>query len=209
MKLIHEVNPTGLGLPPAIERRRYELKALLQSLLVRDFPDEIVVVPVPGQEDVVTLYYRPHDRDACHAVISELEDDARSFVRLQLDLATSGGTESGPRVSWERERREGRRQGVPAPASRSEAGDPRQLVRLGREALEGPTTSSALRLVSRRPSAARMGVPQRRSRFWSSSSINWRRTQPPWSTRRGCHRRRSATSACARCSPSPPRTSET
>jgi tetratricopeptide (TPR) repeat protein len=130
------VNPTDLGLPPAIERRRYALKARLQSLLVREFPDEIVVAPVSGQEGVVALHYRPHDRDACHAVVSELEDAARSFVRLQLDLATSGGTESGPRVSGERERREGRRRSVPAPASRLETEDPRQLVRLGRDALE-------------------------------------------------------------------------
>src|SRR3990172_6479052 len=112
VKLIHEVNPTDLGLPPAVERRRYALKSRLQSLLLREFPDEIVVAPVSGQDGVVALHYRPHDRDACHAVVSELEDDARSFVRLQLDLAAERGNQSSPRAIDERE---GRRRTAPVP----------------------------------------------------------------------------------------------
>ncbi len=140
VKLIHEVNPTDLGLPPAVERRRYALKSRLQSLLLREFPDEIVVAPVSGQDGVVALHYRPHDRDACHAVVSELEDDARSFVRLQLDLAAERGNQSSPRAIDERE---GRRRTAPVPASRSEPGDPRQLLRHGREALEAYDFESA------------------------------------------------------------------
>ena len=133
VKLIHEINPTDLGLPPAAERRRYALKSRLQSLLIRQFPDEIVVSPMPAQEGVVALHYRPHDRDACHAVVSDLDDDARSFVRLQLDLAAEGVTRSGAPA---KEAQKGRPRSAPAPASRSAPDDPRQLMRLGHEALE-------------------------------------------------------------------------
>ncbi len=133
VKLIHEINPTDLGLPPAAERQRYVLKSRLQSLLIQQFPDEIVVSPMPAQEGVVALHYRPHDRDACHAIVSDLEDDARSFVRLQLDLAADGGTRSDPTAKEEEKKRP---RSAPAPVPRSAPDDPRELVRLGHEALE-------------------------------------------------------------------------
>ncbi|HTP30001.1 MAG TPA: hypothetical protein VMK12_30630, partial [Anaeromyxobacteraceae bacterium] len=131
VKLIHEVNPTGLEMEPAAERRRYALKSRLQSLLIRTFSDDVAVLPVPEQEDVVALHYRPHHRDACHAVVSELDDDARSLVRLKLDLAGAiqisdphPGEEPAGRVSR-----------APDPAAGAPE-DPRELLRLGREALE-------------------------------------------------------------------------
>ena len=87
LRVLHEVNPTGHELPPPVAKRRYALKAQLQNLLVRDFKNELIVEVVPDQEGVVGLRYRPQDRDACHAVVAELDDDARSWVRLTLDLA--------------------------------------------------------------------------------------------------------------------------
>lgn len=82
---IHAVNPTGLGLPASVERRRYALKSRLQSRLVLDFFEELVVEPLPSEPGVVGLRYRPQDRDACHAVVAELAEDARAKVQLHLD----------------------------------------------------------------------------------------------------------------------------
>ncbi len=97
LRVIHEVNPTGHELPAPVAKRRYALKAQLQNLLVRDYKNELMVEVVPDQEGVVGLRYRPQDRDACHAVVAELDDDARSWVRLTLDLAEVDVLEpSGP-----------------------------------------------------------------------------------------------------------------
>jgi len=43
LEAIHEVNPTGRALEPADERRRYDLKARLQSLLIGKLHDELVI----------------------------------------------------------------------------------------------------------------------------------------------------------------------
>ncbi len=84
--LIHEVNPSGRELNGEVERRRYRLKSRLQSLLISRFREQVEVVPVPESRDVVSLRYRPQNRDACHAVVEELEEQARAYVRLALDL---------------------------------------------------------------------------------------------------------------------------
>jgi hypothetical protein len=99
---IHAINPTGRALGAADERRRYELKARLQSLLIRNFAEELVVVPdAPG---VVSIRHRYLGQDACHAPIDELDDDARARVRWLLDTAVdpdpahdgTPGSPSGP-----------------------------------------------------------------------------------------------------------------
>lgn len=85
LECIHAINPTGRSLGAADERRRYELKARLQSLLIRTFSDDLVVTPdAPG---VVAIRHRYLGQDACHARIDELEDDARARVRWLLDTA--------------------------------------------------------------------------------------------------------------------------
>jgi hypothetical protein len=85
LRLIHTVNPTGAGVPPAEASRRYALKTRLQSLLVRRFPDQIEVVPEASQPGLVSLQHRSGTRDACHAIVSELDLDARSWVQRRLD----------------------------------------------------------------------------------------------------------------------------
>jgi tetratricopeptide (TPR) repeat protein len=90
--LIHEVNPTGRDLPRAETTRRYQLKNRLRSPLVRRFGDEHLIVR-PGDDGTVSLDHRSGSRDACHAVVDELEPDARSWVRLRLDLAASPAVE--------------------------------------------------------------------------------------------------------------------
>ena len=82
--LIHRVNPTGRELPPRDAEMRYRQMARLQSLRVRSFAAETTVVADPAREGTVSLFHR--GRDACHAVTAELEDDARAWVQLQLDL---------------------------------------------------------------------------------------------------------------------------
>lgn len=96
MRLIHVVNPTARELREPDRQRRYELKARLQSLLVRRFADEIRVVrgDEPG---VVSLFHRYANEDACHAVINELDTDARAWVTYQLDVGADA--ESHPHAS--------------------------------------------------------------------------------------------------------------
>lgn len=83
--LIHEVNPTGRGLDPREAARRYALKTRLQSLLVERFAEELEVVP-DDQAGVVLLRHKYLGLAASHAMIADLEDDARAWVRMQLDL---------------------------------------------------------------------------------------------------------------------------
>ena len=90
VELIYKVNPTGLDLPQAVLQRRYALKSKLQSLLLHQFADDIVIVRVESEEGVVGLHYRPQNRDACHAVVAELDEDARSLVHLRLDTGKLG-----------------------------------------------------------------------------------------------------------------------
>ena len=93
-RLVHQVNPTSEPVGAAEAARRYRLKSRLQSLLVRRFGESLdVVADGPGDSDVVSLRHPLLDRDACHAVVSELDDDARSWVRWRLD---TGGADEAP-----------------------------------------------------------------------------------------------------------------
>lgn len=84
LEIIHAINPTGRSLGAAHERRCYELKARLQSLLIRNFAEDLVVTAdAPG---VVSIRHRYLGQDACHARIDELDDDARARVRWMLDI---------------------------------------------------------------------------------------------------------------------------
>ena len=93
--LIHQINPTDRGLDTDSELERYRLKSALQSLLIRTFP-EAVRVRVESN-GTLALNHPMGTMDACHAVLSELDGDAQSWVRGRLDDA-----------HWDRER--------PAPA---------------------------------------------------------------------------------------------
>src|SRR4051812_46539883 len=84
LDLIHQVNPTGRELGARDAELRYTQKSRLQSLLVRDFRDELTIVADPANEGTVSILHRGHGRDGCHAVIDALDEDARSWVQLQL-----------------------------------------------------------------------------------------------------------------------------
>ena len=83
--LIHDVNPTGREVDRAQAARRYAIKTRLQSLLVDRFSDEMEVVP-DDREGVVLLRHKYLGLAASHAVVADLEADARAWVQLQLDL---------------------------------------------------------------------------------------------------------------------------
>ena len=88
VELVRAVNPTGRELPAKIESERYRLKSRLQSLLVLRFGAELDVERTDDPA-VVGLRHRATGADACHARIDDLDDEARSWVRFQLDTAGS------------------------------------------------------------------------------------------------------------------------
>jgi hypothetical protein len=92
--LIRSVNPTGIELPAAERSRRYALKSKLQSVLVLRFGAEIDVVADPAEgPGFVLLRHRPTASSAGHALLAELEGEARAWVQYQLDAGGSGAPE--------------------------------------------------------------------------------------------------------------------
>jgi hypothetical protein len=92
--LIHEVNPTGRGRGAAETAARYTLKSRLQSVLIDRFAADLEVAPDPDDPAVVAIRHRYRRHDACHAVIATLDDDARSWVQREIDLAATAGPAS-------------------------------------------------------------------------------------------------------------------
>jgi hypothetical protein len=83
--LIHGVNPTGREVDKREAARRYAIKTRLQSLLVERFSEELEVVP-DDKEGVVLLRHKYLGLAASHAIVADLQDAARAWVQLQLDL---------------------------------------------------------------------------------------------------------------------------
>src|SRR3954468_7568205 len=82
---IHAINPTGRELAAGVERRRYQLKARLQSLLIRTYDDDLAVTI--DDHGVVAIRHRYLGKDACHVKIDDLDPDARARVRWRLDVS--------------------------------------------------------------------------------------------------------------------------
>jgi hypothetical protein len=122
IELIHRENPTGRALSAREAEARYARKARLQSLLVRRFQAELTVVPEADHPGTISLRHR--GRDACHAVIATLDEDARAWVQLQVDLGVEGAPPSVPRPS-------GR-----SAARALEAETPEALVRRAKQEIE-------------------------------------------------------------------------
>lgn len=87
LALIHQVNPTGQGLSPSLEAERYRMKSRLQSMLVLRFPGELEITADPSRPGVISIRHRYLPQDGCHAVIADLDEEARSWATMQLDLA--------------------------------------------------------------------------------------------------------------------------
>lgn len=154
--LIHEVNPTGRGRGPDEMAARYALKSRLQSLLVRKFAKDIEVLPEPNHPGVAALRHRYRRHDACHAVIATLDEDARSWVQRELDLAEQpASSESvGTRLA-----------GSPAASAEPERGDRddehrvEELLRDGQEAQAAYDYDEAQRCFSQALKASGGAVP--------------------------------------------------
>jgi hypothetical protein len=133
IRLIHRVNPTTEGLGAKKESERYKIKARLQSLLIRQFCDGLLVgQPDPGNPQMISLKLQYFDGDACHALLPELDPDARSWAQRQIDEAVSqGGAEIGepPAAGLHRQSFDGTNAG-------KEEYSQNQLIDLGRQALE-------------------------------------------------------------------------
>jgi hypothetical protein len=89
IRLIHHINPTGKSLTNKKISELYQLKSQLQSLLIKQFPESLTVVQDPsGKPGLLKLNLKFYEDDACHALLMELDDDARSWAQRQLDDAT-------------------------------------------------------------------------------------------------------------------------
>lgn len=84
LQLIHQTNPTDLGLSKKETADRYATKSRLQSVLLRDHFDKVRTTPEQGG-DVIAIAHRYGAGDACHAPVSELDEDVRAKVRRYLD----------------------------------------------------------------------------------------------------------------------------
>lgn len=132
IRLIHRVNPTKEHLDTKKESERYKLKARLQSLLIRQFYDGLLVEqPDPGNPQLVSLNLRHFDEDACHALLPELDPDARSWVQRQIDEAASEGDAEAdePPKTYGNVHENGKTPG-------KEEYSQNELIDLGRQALE-------------------------------------------------------------------------
>lgn len=83
-RFIHAVNPTGRGLRGSVEHRHYKAKSGLQSLLIEQHGDALSVRPDPLDLRIVSLLHKLLPRDAGHALVDELSDAARAWVRTRL-----------------------------------------------------------------------------------------------------------------------------
>jgi len=83
LDLVHAINPTAREVDERERFRRYALKSKLQSLLIRNFGDELTVTANVG--GVVAIAHRYRGRDACHARLDTLDLDARAWVQWRLD----------------------------------------------------------------------------------------------------------------------------
>jgi O-antigen/teichoic acid export membrane protein/tetratricopeptide (TPR) repeat protein len=131
--LIHHINPTGHDLATRESKLRYAQKARLQSLLIQRFPEQLLVLPDPAHEGMVALRHKDQERDACHAVIATLDDDARAWIRLQVDLGAHLSTQ--PQAKQEAARP--RRNKAPAPKKDHDTSSetPEALLRRAEDAL--------------------------------------------------------------------------
>lgn len=83
LDMIRAVNPSRLGLSSGDRAQRYALKAHLQSLLIRHYYEHIAVFPT-SRVGVIGLRRREGRGDACHAILSHLDPEARELVERGL-----------------------------------------------------------------------------------------------------------------------------
>lgn len=88
VRLIHKINPTDKNLSSKKVAQQYRLKALLQSLLINKFNDSLLVEqPDSNQPQLIGIRLKHFSEDACHTLLHELDPEAVSWVRSQIDEA--------------------------------------------------------------------------------------------------------------------------
>lgn len=88
IRLIRRINPTKKDIAQMETEKRYKIKAQLQSLFINKFKNDLQVIPDPNDERLVSLKLKYFDENACHAMVSELDDPARSWVQMEMNLET-------------------------------------------------------------------------------------------------------------------------
>jgi len=141
IQLIHQINPTNKKKSSKMASESYRLKARLQSMLIRQFKDSLQVeLPDPENTQIVGLCLRHFNEDACHALINELDDDARSWTQRQIDEGYAGGsidsTEFSPKFSSGHKQPSYQYPQNDKAGKRDEALSEEELVNLGQKALE-------------------------------------------------------------------------
>lgn len=91
--LINTINPTGRGLDDNQSAARYEKKTRLVEHVISSFGPHLLVERDPSDPTVVSIQRTERRSDACHIKIEALGDDARGWVRDQLDDALLGTPE--------------------------------------------------------------------------------------------------------------------
>lgn len=132
--LIRQINPTGRDLPATATQRRYQLKSRLQSLLLCRFGEDVEILVEPEREGVALLRYRGVERgDAAHALLAELDEDARSIVQHRLDTAGAAVHEVPPPMELLRSTRRSRT--AKTPSNPDSSASTSELLRQGRAAM--------------------------------------------------------------------------
>jgi hypothetical protein len=92
--LIHRLNPTNEQISQKEKTERYQLKSRLQSLLIRRFSEELEVEQSDPDNNpqLVEFKLRYSGEDACHALLSELDEDVRSWTQRIIDEAKTTTT---------------------------------------------------------------------------------------------------------------------
>ncbi|HLV19826.1 MAG TPA: hypothetical protein VKZ49_03060 [Polyangiaceae bacterium] len=96
---IRRCNPTGLPVDSGERRRRYALKARLQSALIERFGADLFVRPTPDS-NIVGIGRREGRGDGGHARLSDLSTAARAWVADALGhaaLVPAGRSKHKPR----------------------------------------------------------------------------------------------------------------
>jgi len=88
IRLIRRINPTKKDIARRETEKRYRIKARLQSLFINKFKNDLQVIPDPNDERLVSLKLKYFDENACHAMVSELDDPARSWVQMEMNPET-------------------------------------------------------------------------------------------------------------------------
>ena len=86
VRLIHKINPTDKNLSSKKVDQQYRSKAQLQSLLINKFNDSLLVEqPDSSQPQLIGIRLKHFSEDACHTLLHELDPEAVSWVRSQID----------------------------------------------------------------------------------------------------------------------------